>query len=154
MVDSGTSRTYSGGVRWIAAIHTVAMYRVLRVVVLAEGGGSFFTVTDDVHAEDRRHVAHVRHLKPVHQLLLELVGQSLAGAEEQNVVHVERQGDEASIVLVDVHSRNWLKRVEDDDGELHVHRTEPLLRVLPKTVPTFVGFYDERIPCFVVGLVA
>ena len=104
MVGSRTGRTYSDGVRWVAAIHTVALYHVLRVVFLAEGDGSFLTVAADAHAEGSRHVAHVRHLKLVHRLLLELVEQSLVGAEEHNVVRVERPKDEASIVLVVVHS--------------------------------------------------
>ena len=48
-------------------------------------------VAGDVRAEDSRHVSHVGHLEPVRRFLLELVQQSLAGAEEHNVVHVERE---------------------------------------------------------------
>ena len=90
--------------------HTVALYHFLRVVFLADGDGPFFTVTGDVHAEDSRHVALVGHLEPVHQLLREPVKQILAGAEEQNIAHVERQHDEASLILVGVNVRIRLER--------------------------------------------
>ena len=68
-------------------------------------------IAGDADADDSRHVAYVGHLEPVHQLLLELVEQSL-GAEEQNVVHVERQDTDASLVLVDVHARIRLERAK------------------------------------------
>ena len=57
---------YSGGVRGVAAFHTVALHHVLRVVFMVNGDGPFITVAGDVHTEDYRHVAHVRHLDPVH----------------------------------------------------------------------------------------
>ena len=40
---------------------------------LANGDGPILTVAGDVPTEDSRHVAHVRHLEPVHSLLLEVV---------------------------------------------------------------------------------
>ena len=140
--------------RLLAVIHTVARYQVFRVVFLAEGDGSFLTATSDVHAEGSRHVAHVEHLKLVHQLLLELVEQSLAGAEEHNFVHVERQEDEANLVLVHVYARVWLKRAKADDGELLAHRARLVFRSLPKTVQDLAELHDETNSCFVVGLVA
>ena len=57
---------YYGGLRGIAAFHTVALYHVLRVVFRANGDGSFLTVAGDVRTENFRHVAHVGHLEPAH----------------------------------------------------------------------------------------
>ena len=89
----------------------------------------------------------------MHQLLLKLVEQSLGGAEEQDIVNVERQDDEASLVLVDAYARIRLERVEADGDELHVHRAEPVFRALPKTVQALLELHDERNSCFVVSLV-
>ena len=72
---------------------------------------------------------------------------------EQNVVHVERQDDEASLELVDVDTRIRLERVETDDDELHAHRTEPVLRGLLESVQALLELHDEMISCFIVGLV-
>ena len=121
----GQFRPYSRGIHGVAAVNTVALYHVLRVVFLADGDGPFLTVAGDCHAEDSRHVTHVGHLEPVHGLfhdLVELVEQSLVGAEEQNVINIERQGDDASLVAVDVHARIRLERKETNDGKLQVHR--------------------------------
>ena len=84
--------------------------------------------------------------------LLGLWRQSLTGEKKQNVVDVERQDNEASLVLVDVHARIRLERAED--GQLHVHRAEPVLRALPKAVQSLLELHDEINYCFVVGLVA
>ena len=108
----GQFRLYSGGVRGVEAFYTVALYHVLRAVFLADSDGLFLTVVEDVHAEGSRHVVHIGCLKPIHQLLLGLVEQSLAGAKEQNAVHVERLDDEVSLVLVDVHARIRLERAD------------------------------------------
>ena len=43
--------------------------------------------------------------------------QSIDDAEKQNVVHVERQDDDVSLVLVDVHARIRLEWTEGNDGE-------------------------------------
>ena len=37
------SQSYSGGVRGVAAFHTVVLYDVLRLVFLADGDGPFVT---------------------------------------------------------------------------------------------------------------
>ena len=47
----GQFRTYSGGVRGVAAFHTVALYDALRIVFLANGG-LFLMVAGDVHADE------------------------------------------------------------------------------------------------------
>ena len=54
----GTFQPYSGGVREVAAFHTVALYHVLRIVFLADGDGPFLTIAGDVHAEDLRKFLH------------------------------------------------------------------------------------------------
>ena len=108
----GQFRLYSEDVRGVTAFHTIALYHVLCVVFLVDGEGSSRTVTGDVHAEDFQYSVQVERLKPFYELLLELVEQILAGAEEQNVVNVERQDDEASLVLVDVYAGIQLERAK------------------------------------------
>ena len=79
----GHFRSYSGGVRRVPAFPTVALYHVLREVFLADGDDPFFTVAGEIHAEDSRHIAHFGHIESVHQLLLELIEQSLAGSQSR-----------------------------------------------------------------------
>ena len=87
----GQFQPYFRGVRGVTAFHAVVLYHVLRVVFLVDGDSLFLTVAGEVRAENSRHVSHVGHLEPVRQLLVELVKPSLAGAEEHNVVHIERK---------------------------------------------------------------
>ena len=74
-----------------------------RVVFLADGNGPFIAVAGGVHAEDSRHVAHIEHLEPVYQLFFSLLSRDLL-ALRKNVVHIECEDDEASLVLVDVYA--------------------------------------------------
>ena len=88
-VDSGTfSALFRGSTRSCSLSYRSTVYHILRVGFLADVDVPFLTVAGDIHAEDSRHVAHIGNLEPVHQLLLELVEQSIHGAEKQNVVHV------------------------------------------------------------------
>ena len=73
---------------------------------------------------------------------------------EQNVVHVERQDDEASRKLVGVDTRIRLERLKTDDDELHAHRAEPVLWGLLESVQALLELHDEMNSCFIDGLVA
>ena len=50
-VVQGQFQPYSGSVRGVAAFHIVAMYRVLRVVVLADGDDPSLMVVNNFHVE-------------------------------------------------------------------------------------------------------
>lgn len=80
-------------------------------------------ITDDVHAENSRHVAHARHREPIYELLFYFIEQQLVSTQQKEVVSVERQQNKADLVFVDVHPRLRLEWPKPDVAEALVYRT-------------------------------